>query len=147
MTTSSSAAGGVGAGSATFLSQQTHHQALFEDYIAAFNTGNLDAVATYLHPDVFFDRGEWPPLTRRESFVAFYRDLWAHADEHLVLGATVWDGATLHARLHVSLNVHHDLPDFVGGALRAGDRLESLPNHLRYWFRDDQIVKIVDLEL
>ena len=145
--TTSAVGSGEGAVPVTFISRQSHYRALFENYVAAFNASDLAAVAKHLHPDVLFDRGSWPPLTGRDAFVAFYRNLWAHVDEHLVLGATTWDGNTLHARLHVSLHVHHDLPDFVGGALHAGDRLDALPNHLRYWFKDDQIVKIVDLEL
>jgi ketosteroid isomerase-like protein len=113
-------------------------------YIAAFNAGDLPAVAEHLTEDVVFDWGDtMPALVGRDAFTAFYGLAWKHFAEHLTVSDVRAEGDRLSARLETAISVHADWPDCPIEPMYAGTQF-TVSGRMAYRFRGAQICHIAE---
>jgi len=113
-------------------------------YIAAFNAGDLPAVAEHLTEDLVFDWGDtMPALMGRDAFTDFYALAWSHFSEQLTVSDVRADGDRLSAYLDTAISVHTDWPDCPIRPMLAGARF-TVSGRMRYRFRADRICHIGD---
>lgn len=99
----------------------------FEAYLDAFNRNDFAGFGAYYAPDVVFV-GQAAQVNGREAVLAFYRTVKARLDETLELLTFVGaaDGTRIAAEVRTRLVAREDWPDLPTGAMRAGDRRESV---------------------
>ena len=99
----------------------------FEAYLDAFNRNDFAGFGAYSAPDVVFV-GQAAQVTGREAVLAFYGTVKARLDETLELLTFVGaaDGTRIAAEVRTRLVAREDWPDMPTGAMRAGDRRESV---------------------
>ena len=121
-------------------------EAIFSDYIAAFNNEDLEGLERFLAPDVIFDWGDaMPPLVGRDAFNSFYTMAWSHFHEHVVASNLQIENPRLTAWIDNRVSVFRDWPDCPIGPMRAGEELE-VAGLMAYDFDDDgRIARISDL--
>ncbi|MET3471083.1 hypothetical protein ABIC78_001598 [Novosphingobium sp. 1529] len=117
-------------------------RAWFEGYIAAFNRNDFDGFGAYYAPDVVF-AGQAAQVVGRAAVLDFYRTVKAHLDETLDLLTFVGapDGSRIAAELRTSLVARRDWPEMPTGAMRVGDRRESV-NFVIYDIEDGHFVRV-----
>jgi hypothetical protein len=114
----------------------------FEAYLDAFNRNDFAGFGAYYAPDVVF-MGQAAQVTGREAVLAFYRTVKARLDETLELLTFVGaaDGARIAAEVRTRLVAREDWPDMPTGAMRAGDRRESV-NFILYDIADARFTRV-----
>jgi len=102
-------------------------RAWFEAYLAAFNRADFDGFGAYYADDVIF-HGQAALLHGRDAVLDFYRMVRARLDEQVELVSFV--GATgcrrIAAELRTTLLAREDWLDMPTGAMRAGDKRQSV---------------------
>jgi len=99
----------------------------FEAYLAAFNDADFAGFgAFYAHDVAFF--GQAAQLIGRDAVLDFYRGVRARAEERIELLDLVADadGRRLLAELRTTLVSRADWPDMPTGAMRSGERRQSV---------------------
>jgi hypothetical protein len=96
----------------------------FRDYIAAFNRGETVVYGAFYCDDVELVIGEHTRLRGRQAIFDFYARVREGTRRQIEVVAAVADDRTLAAELRSEFLATRDLPDFVSGPLRAGDRLQ-----------------------
>ena len=123
-------------------------EAIYSDYLAAFNNEDLEALERFLAPELVFDWGNaMPPLVGWDAFNSFYTTAWSHFREHVVASSLRIDGLRLTAWIDNHVSVFRDWPDCPIEPMCAGDVLE-VDGWMAYDFDDDgRITRISDLTL
>lgn len=121
-------------------------EAIFSDYLAAFNNEDLEGLETFLTPEVVFDWGDaMASLVGRDAFNTFYTSAWSHFREHVVASSLRIDGLRLTAWIDNHVSVFRDWPDCPIEPMCAGDVLE-VAGWMAYDFDGDgRITRISDL--
>ena len=104
---------------------QIGSKAWFEGYLNAFNARDYDGFGAYYHRDVDF-RGQAATLAGRAAIMAFYRNIHEQVVETVEARSLVGNTDLLAAELLTTLVSKGDWPDFPGGAMRKGQRRQSV---------------------
>lgn len=97
---------------------------LLSAYFAAFNRQDMVALESFYHPDCrFVTRPGFSNPDRRAAILSFYRTLWSHADETIVLRDVTVAGGEFVAEIETRIVAHVDMPDFGTDGLTAGQCL------------------------
>ena len=115
-------------------------RAWFEHYLSAFNARDYDRFGAYYHPDVDFC-GQAATLAGRTAIMDFYRGIHEQVVETVEARSLVGNSQMLAAELVTTLVSKGDWPDFPGGAMRNGQRRQSV-NFAFYDIRGGQFVRI-----
>jgi len=101
------------------------NRAWFEAYLAAFNRDDFEGFGAYYADDVEFF-GQAATLTGREAVLSFYRGVKARIDETVDLISFLGSDAMIAAEIRTTLVAREDWPDFPTGALKSGQRRQSI---------------------
>ena len=112
----------------------------FARYLSAFNARDYEAFGAYYHPEVDF-RGQAATLAGRAAIMDFYRRIHEQVVETVEARSLVGNSQLLAAELVTTLVSKGDWPDFPGGAMREGQRRQSV-NFAFYDIRDGLFVRI-----
>lgn len=114
----------------------------FQVYLDAFNRADFPAFGAYYADDVIF-RGQAAQVTGREAVLDFYRRVRGYLHERIEVLTFVGapDRRGLIAELRTTLVALRDWPDMPTGAMRAGDRRESV-NFVAYDIADGRFTRI-----
>jgi len=118
----------------------SQRRAWFEAYLAAFNRGDFEGFGAYYAEDVQFF-GQAATLTGRDAVLDFYRGVRARLDETVDLLAFVGGADMAAAEIRTTLVAKEDWPDFPTGALRRGQRRQSI-NFALYDIAGDRFTRI-----
>ena len=118
----------------------SQRRAWFEAYLAAFNRGDFEGFGAYYAEDVQFF-GQAATLTGRAAVLDFYRGVRARLDETVDLLAFVGGADMAAAEIRTTLVAKEDWPDFPTGALRRGQRRQSI-NFALYDIAGDRFTRI-----
>ncbi|WP_333839739.1 YybH family protein [Novosphingobium sp.] len=91
-------------------------------YIDAFNRSDYAALCEFYAPDVRLVIGNGTELVGREAIVAFYKPVKAVTARTMVIRQCFHEGCVLAAELESEFLALTDLPDFLSGPMRRGDR-------------------------
>ena len=98
-------------------------QAFFA-YTRAFSNADFDVFPRYYTDDVLLELGSVPPIHGRGGIVGFYRPMFETVREHLTINEVRMDDAGIFLDATSRFTAIADAPDFVVGALKAGDYIE-----------------------
>ncbi len=114
----------------------------FEAYLAAFNRSDFDAFGRYYADDVQF-AGQAATLTGRQAVIDFYRNAHGYLHEELELLTFVGaaSGNNCLAELQTTLVARRDWPDMPTGAMKAGDRRQSI-NFVMYDIAGERFTRV-----
>ena len=112
----------------------------FEGYLSAFNARDYEGFGAYYHPEVDFC-GQAATLAGRTAIMDFYRGIHEQVVETVEARSLVGNSELLAAELVTTLVSKGDWPDFPGGAMRNGQRRQSV-NFALYDIRDGVFVRI-----
>ena len=114
----------------------------FQAYLDAFNRADFPVFGAYYADDVVF-RGQATQVTGRDAVLDFYRGVRGYLDETIEVLTFVGapDRRGLIAELRTTLVAVRDWPDMPTGAMREGDRRESV-NFVTYDIADGRFTKI-----
>ncbi|MBO9581454.1 MAG: nuclear transport factor 2 family protein [Sphingobium sp.] len=114
----------------------------FEAYVDAFNRDDFEGFGAYYAKDVVF-QGQAAQLVGREEVLAFYRFVKSKIDETLELLSFVGsrDLGRIAVEMRTLLVAREDWLDMPTGAMRAGDRRESV-NFILYDIVDDRFTRV-----
>ena len=112
----------------------------FETYLAAFNAGDFEGFGAFYDPQVQFE-GQAASLTGRNAVLDFYRMVHSRVDEHVGLLTFVGSSSHCAAEIVTTLDPRKDWPDFPTGALKAGERRQSV-NFALYDIREERFTRI-----
>lgn len=112
----------------------------FEAYLAAFNAGDFEGFGGFYHPHLEFE-GQAARLAGRDAVLDFYRMVHSRIDEHVALLTFVGSPSHCAAEIVTTLDPREDWPDFPAGALRAGERRQSV-NFAFYDIREGRFTRI-----
>ena len=99
--------------------------AAFRAYTAAFSNADFERFPTFYTDDVLLTLGSVPPLPGRQAIMDFYRPMFSRVRESLtVLSVSATDDAIALDAI-TRFTAIKDAPDFVVGALKAGEYIEG----------------------
>jgi hypothetical protein len=98
-------------------------EALFADYIAAYNRGDFEALASFYTADVRLIIGTGTELVGAPAIVDFYSAIVGKASRTIKVLQCFADESLLAAELESEFLALVDIPDFPSGSMRKGDRL------------------------
>ncbi len=114
----------------------------FDGYITAFNARDFEGFGAYYADDVQF-HGQAAQLAGRAAVLAFYRMVQARLDERLTV--LTFAGSEplgrIAAEVRTVLVAREDWPDMPTGAMRRGERRESV-NFILYDIADGRFTRI-----
>lgn len=95
----------------------------FADYIDAFNDNDYERFATYYAPDVTLVIAGKHELHGREAILEFYRSVKAETRRTITVNRLITTPHAIAAELQSEFLALRDLPDFVAGPMRKGERI------------------------
>ena len=98
-------------------------QAFFA-YPRAFSNADFDTFPRYYTDDVVLELGSVPPIHGKGGIVGFYRPMFESVREHLTVHEVRTADDSIFLDATSRFTAIKDAPDFVVGALKAGDDIE-----------------------
>ncbi len=99
--------------------------AAFRAYCAAFSNADFDRFPLFYTEDVRLELGSVPPISGREGIIGFYRPMFQRVRESLTLNSVVATDEAIELDAMTRFSAVQDAPDFVVGALKAGEYIEG----------------------
>jgi ketosteroid isomerase-like protein len=115
--------------------------AAFRAYTSAFSNADFDRFPTFYTDDVVLELGSVPPLRGRQAIIDFYRPMFQCIREQLTLNSVQATDTTIELDAVTRFTAIQDAPDFVVGALKAGESIEGRVL-VSYQLRDGLISRI-----
>jgi ketosteroid isomerase-like protein len=115
--------------------------AAFRAYMAAFSAAEFERFSKFYTKDVLLELGSVPPINGRQGIVDFYRPMFQRVREQLTVNSVRATDSTIELDAVTRFTAIQDAPDFVVGALKAGDCIEGRVI-VNYQLRDGLIAKI-----
>jgi ketosteroid isomerase-like protein len=99
--------------------------AAFRAYTAAFSNADFERFPGFYTEDVLLELGSVPPIHGRQGIVDFYRPMFQRIREQLTVNSVQATDSTIELDAVTRFTAIQDAPDFVVGALRAGEYIEG----------------------
>jgi ketosteroid isomerase-like protein len=99
--------------------------AAFRAYTAAFSNADFERFPRFYTEDVRLELGSVPPILGRQGIVDFYRPMFARVREHLTVNSVTATDESIELDAITRFTAIEDAPDFVVGALKAGEYIEG----------------------
>jgi ketosteroid isomerase-like protein len=99
--------------------------AAFCAYTAAFSHADFDRFGRFYTEDVLLELGSVPPIRGRQGIIDFYRPMFQRVREHITVNSVHATDATIELDAVTRFTAFQDTPDFVVGAMKAGDYIEG----------------------
>lgn len=115
--------------------------AAFRAYIAAFSNAEFERFPKFYTQDVLLELGSVPPINGRQGIIDFYRPMFQSVRERLTMNSLQATDATIELDAITRFTATQDAPDFVVGALKAGEYIEGRVL-VSYTLRDGLISRI-----
>ena len=123
------------------LGAHASQQAAFRAYVSAFSNADFERFPRFYTEDVRLELGSVPPIEGRQGIVDFYRPMFERVREHLVINSVRMTDTAIELDAVTRFTAVRDAPDFVVGALRAGEYIEGRVL-VSYQLRDGLICRI-----
>nr|WP_246204887.1 nuclear transport factor 2 family protein [Altericroceibacterium indicum] len=107
-----------------------------ENYIGAFNRGDLDGFTRFYDENVVLDLGGKKTIHTREGIRAFYREVFVKIRETLIVDQLVLDDDGLACIISTEFHALADWPDFMAGPIEAGQSIH-IESFIFYTFGAD----------
>jgi hypothetical protein len=115
--------------------------AAFRSYLAAFSNADCERFPRFYTEDVRLELGSVPPIEGRQGIIDFYQPMFRSVRERLSVNSVQATDATIELDAVTRFTAIQDAPDFVVGALQAGDYIEGRVL-VSYQLREGLIEKI-----
>lgn len=115
--------------------------AAFHAYTAAFSNADFVRFPRFYTEDVLLELGSVPPIEGRQGIIDFYRPMFQRVREQLTVNSVRASDTTIELDAVTRFTATQDAPDFVVGALRAGEYIEGRVL-VSYELRDGLISRI-----
>jgi len=115
--------------------------AAFRAYAAAFSNADFERFPRFYTQDVRLELGSVPPILGRQGIVDFYRPMFQRVRESIVINSVQATDAVIELDAVSRFTATADAPDFVVGALKAGEYIEGRVL-VSYQLRDGLIARI-----
>ena len=99
--------------------------AAFHAYTAAFSNADFERFPLFYTDDVRLELGSVPPIVGRQGIVDFYRPMFARVREQLTIHTLTATDTSIELDATTRFLAVQDAPDFVVGALQAGEYIEG----------------------
>lgn len=107
------------------LGAHPSQMAAFRAYTAAFSNAEFERFPRFYTEDVLLELGSVPPIKGRQGIIDFYRPMFERVREHLTVNSVRATDSTIELDAITRFTAIQDAPDFVVGALRAGEYIEG----------------------
>jgi ketosteroid isomerase-like protein len=107
------------------LGAHPSQQAAFRAYTAAFSNADFDRFPTFYTEDVQLELGSVPTISGRQGIIDFYRPMFERVREQLTVNSVTMTDASIELDAITRFTAVKDAPDFVVGALKAGEYIEG----------------------
>jgi ketosteroid isomerase-like protein len=115
--------------------------AAFRAYMAAFSSGNFERFPSFYTEDVRLELGSVPAILGRQGIIDFYRPMFERIRESLTVTSVAASLDSIELDAVTRFTALKDAPDFVVGALKAGEYIEGRVL-VSYHLRDGLIASI-----
>ena len=132
---------GKGVSSLPRLGGHPSQVAAFRSYLAAFSNADCERFPRFYTEDVRLELGSVPPIEGRQGIIDFYQPMFRSVRERLSVNSVQATDATIELDAVTRFTAIQDAPDFVVGALQAGDYIEGRVL-VSYQLREGLIAKI-----
>jgi len=99
--------------------------AAFSAYLAAFSSADFERFPRFYTEDVRLDLGSVPPILGSQGIIDFYRARFERIRESLTVNSVAATVDTIELDAVTRFTALKDAPDFVLGALQAGEYIEG----------------------
>jgi SnoaL-like domain len=99
--------------------------AAFRSYISAFSNAEFERFPKFYTQDVILELGSVPPINGRQGIIDFYRPMFQSVRERLTVNSLQATDTTIELDAITRFTATQDAPDFVVGALKAGEYIEG----------------------
>jgi len=99
--------------------------AAFRAYTAAFSNADFERFPRFYTADVRLELGSVPPIEGRQGIIDFYRPMFSKVREHLTVNSVRASDGSIELDAVTRFTAVQDAPDFVVGALKAGEYIEG----------------------
>jgi ketosteroid isomerase-like protein len=123
------------------LGAHPSQQAAFRAYTAAFSNADFERFPRFYTEDVRLELGSVPPILGRQGIIDFYRPMFQKVRENLTVNSVLATDAGIELDAVTRFTAIQDAPDFVVGALQAGEYIEGRVL-VSYQLRDGLICSI-----
>jgi ketosteroid isomerase-like protein len=107
------------------LGAHPSQQAAFGAYTAAFSNADLERFTAFYTDDVQLLLGTAPPIHGRQGIIDFYRPMFQRVREQLSVNSVTATDTSIELDAITRFTAVQDAPDFVMGALKAGESIEG----------------------
>ncbi len=107
------------------LGAHPSQQAAFRAYVSAFSNADFERFSRFYTEDVRLELGSVPPILGRQGIVDFYRPMFRSVRENLTINSVHMTDTGIELDAVTRFTAVKDAPDFVVGALRAGEYIEG----------------------
>lgn len=107
------------------LGAHPSQMAAFRAYCAAFSNAEFERFPAFYTEDVRLELGAVPPILGRQGIIDFYRPMFERVRERLTVNSLAATDATIELDAMARFTAVQDAPDFVVGALKAGEYIEG----------------------
>lgn len=120
------------------------HQSIIQNYIHAYNSYDVDGMLRDLHPDIIFENITGGQVTHRTEEIEDFKAQATAALEYFEnrkQSPLEWfkKGDSILVKISYAAVLAVDFPN----GMKKGDQIE-LSGHSEFWFKNNQIIKIVD---
>ncbi|HEY4342107.1 MAG TPA: nuclear transport factor 2 family protein [Steroidobacteraceae bacterium] len=99
--------------------------AAFRAYMAAFSSAEFERFSSFYTEDVRLELPSAPPILGRQGIIDFYRPMFERIRESLTVNAVATTADTIELDAISRFTAIRDAPEFVVGALKAGEYIEG----------------------
>lgn len=107
------------------LGAHPSQQAAFKAYTSAFSNADFERFPRFYTEDVRLELGSVAPIQGRQGIIDFYRPMFQKVREHLTVNSVVATDTAIELDAITRFTAVQDAPDFVVGALNAGEYIEG----------------------
>jgi hypothetical protein len=107
------------------LGTHPSQQAAFHAYVSAFSNADFQRFPKFYTEDVRLELGSVPPILGRQGIIDFYRPMFQSVREQLTINSVHMTDSTIELDAVTRFTATRDAPDFVVGALKAGEYIEG----------------------
>jgi len=123
------------------LGSHASQVAAFHAYCAAFSNAEFERFPKFYTEEVRLELGSVPPILGRRGIIDFYRPMFQRVRERLTVNSVVATDDSIELDAITRFTALRDAPDFVVGALKAGEYIEGRVL-VSYQLRDGLISRI-----
>jgi hypothetical protein len=107
------------------LGAHPSQQAAFRAYVAAFSNADFARFPKFYTEDVRLELNSVPPILGRQGIIDFYRPMFQSVRENLTVNSVQMTDSAIELDAITRFTAVRDAPDFVVGALKAGEYIEG----------------------